>query len=296
MSLQSAAKCPVCGSAEFQPFLICKDFTASGESFHLVKCLDCKFILTNPRPDSNSLSGYYESASYISHTSQSTGIVDQAYLLIRNFTVGWKRHLIQKLKPSPSIFDYGCGTGDFLKSCHRAGWKTFGVEPSDKARAIAQETGINIVATLDQPIAQEFDVITMWHVLEHVENPDRILSVLRDSLKDDGMFFIAVPNCESPDSSYYGSYWAAFDVPRHLWHFSKSTMTKFLTTLGLQVKWIFPMKLDAYYVSLLSEKYKNPHQNTISRLFRGALHGFKSNIQASKSLNHSSLIYVVVKG
>ncbi len=215
------------------------------------------------------------------------------YVFARTITLGWKLKLINKYKPVGSILDYGCGTGEFLYHLKNNGWATMGVEPSEGARQKATSLLKAAVSeSIDQIKGNQFDVITLWHVMEHIHDLNQKLSSIKSLLKQDGIIFIAVPNHEAPDARKYGAYWAGYDVPRHLWHFSKDSMKKLFDKTGLELIGIHPMKLDAYYVSLLSEGYKNQNQNKIVSGLKAVVSGLISNLMANKNQNHSSLIYI----
>jgi len=296
MALETLEKCPICNHTVFAPLLTCQDHLTSHELFELKTCTSCTFIFTSPRPDSRSLPAYYESNHYISHTGKSGGAISFLYHLARKFTLRWKINQINALKKNISILDYGCGTGELLAACQDQGWQIAGLEPNAHARQKAAEiTGTNIADSLNQFAGQQFDVITLWHVLEHVMDLKQKLSELKTLLKNDGLLFIAVPNCQSPDALFYQEYWAGYDAPRHLWHFTKATMNALLTSGDLTVQSIHPMKLDAYYVSLLSEKYKSPNRITPAAFILGAMRGFLSNRKARSAMNHSSLLYIAAK-
>jgi len=296
MNLETVTSCPVCSATDFEHYLTSKDFTTTQESFHLVKCKTCDFVLTNPRPDGNSIGRYYQSEKYISHTGGGKVIIDKAYLLARRFTLRWKHELIIASKPTGSILDYGCGTGEFLHYMQERKWTVSGLEPTEVARQKASEL-------LRQPISksaseigeQKFNVITLWHVLEHIHDLNETIRQLKKLLTEDGTLFIAVPNHESLDTKKYGAYWAAYDVPRHLWHFSKKTMKQLMSNHGLAVTDVQPMKLDAYYVSMLSESYKHPQQTRLVSLSKAFLVGSQSNLIGKSNANYSSLIYIVSK-
>lgn len=290
MSLEKLASCPVCGSKSFTPFLICLDHTTTGESFHVEQCVQCHLLATTPRPTETDAARYYQSAKYISHTSASQGFVDRIYLLVRHFTLKWKYSLVKKYIKTNTILDFGAGTGHFLDYCLSKKINAYGIEPSD-----AKKNHPRIKDSLDQIPLKRFDVITMWHVLEHVYKLDDTLSALKNLLTNSGTIFIAVPNWQSYDSTFYKNHWAAFDVPRHLWHFSQKNMTRLLEQNGFKVLDVIPMKLDAYYVSQLSEKYQNNGRLTLSRLLRAMRVAFSSNLKAKTDRNYSSLIYVAGK-
>ena len=294
--METLAKCPLCDHTHFDTFLTCEDSLSSHEQFELKKCQSCTFVFTSPRPDPASLPNYYKSNQYISHTGKSSNPVDRIYLFARKFTLRWKMRLIRKHKHNIALLDYGCGTGEFLRACKKEGWQIAGLEPSDNARKKAiEKTGINIATDLTQFNNQEFDVITLWHVLEHVMDLKLTLYRLKSLLREGGIFLIAVPNHQSHDAFFYRQFWAAYDVPRHLWHFTTATMTVLLHSLGLKIKTIEPMKLDAYYVSLLSEKYTSKGQASYLSLLKGVMRGFLSNRKARSTLDYSSLIYIVSK-
>jgi 2-polyprenyl-3-methyl-5-hydroxy-6-metoxy-1,4-benzoquinol methylase len=288
--------CPACHHTDYSPFLSCKDYTVSHETFQLVKCTNCGFVITSPRPEEDELPRYYQSQAYISHANRSLNLVDAVYKVTRRFTLQWKYNIMQKhsiRKPS-SLFDFGCGTGDFLLECKKHGMNISGAEPSIRARnEAARKTGANIAPALNQ-IAGKFDAITLWHVLEHVPDLEATLVALKHHLEKEGTLFIAIPNYRSKDATRYGVHWAGFDVPRHLWHFSKDTMARLLTRVKLNVVHILPMPLDAYYVSLLSEKYKTGNYN-VSTITKGLLQGWKSNRAAKSTREYSSLIYIIRK-
>lgn len=292
MLLEEVDVCPVCGNQSFKQLHICKDFTTSLEQFHVKQCVSCDLAITSPRPTVQRAGSYYQSATYISHTDSATGIIDRIYLIIRRFSLHWKYGLVSKYLNGGTLLDFGCGTGHFLRHAKKYNTKAFGIEPSPEARLASE---IEIADSLNSLPPTPFDVITMWHVLEHVYSLEETLHQLKNRLTQSGTIFIAVPNWESPDAAHYQELWAAYDVPRHLWHFSKKSMTALLTKCGLQICEIIPMKLDSFYVSMLSEKNKSHGKLGIAKFLQAIIVGLRSNQQARKSLNHSSLIYLVKK-
>lgn len=196
-------------------------------------------------------------------------------------------------KAPGSLLDFGCGTGEFLETLKKKKWAVEGVEPSDAARIKAESiTAQKIHSSVSQIPTTSFDVITAWHVIEHVPDLQETIQKLKSHLKKDGIIFIAVPNYQSPDATFYKAHWAGFDVPRHLWHFSKASMARLLESNGLNVIKIQPMKLDAYYVSMLSEKYKNGNVLSATGLTKGVFQGLRSNLKAHTKTNYSSLLYI----
>jgi 2-polyprenyl-3-methyl-5-hydroxy-6-metoxy-1,4-benzoquinol methylase len=289
-------RCPVCSEQKFNKLFDCKDYTVSHETFPIAVCDNCGFRITNPRPDDNSLSKYYESQQYISHTGGSNSVLDRVYLIARKFTLKQKLNLISRYKTPPGkLLDFGCGTGEFLNICKTDSWKISGIEPSKLAREKSNTLNqVTIFESVEQ-ISQTYDIITLWHVLEHIPNLEDTLQILSNSLDKNGTMFIAVPNHKSYDAQLYQNFWAAYDVPRHLWHFDQSVMIKLLAKFSLHVKEIKPMKLDSFYVSLLSEIYKRNGRKSIMQLSRAFINGIKSNIKARKTGDYSSLIYIIQK-
>ena len=288
-------QCPLCGHENFSPFLTCKDHTVTGEEFQIVACKHCSLHFTNPRPEDQKLSSYYDSPHYISHTDRSNSLINLLYKTARRFTLKNKVHLINRFSKG-TLMDYGCGTGDFLAFAHSKGWDVQGIEPADPAREIANQKIPGLVHSDLIPTGNmHFNVITLWHVLEHVPTLNTTLKSLCSKLAHQGYLILALPNFQSFDAAHYGSYWAAYDVPRHLYHFSKESMAQLLRQHNLSIKRIIPMKLDAFYVSLLSEKYlmEDKGVSGFTIYLKAFLKGLKSNYYAKKNQDqYSSLIYV----
>ena len=284
--------CPVCNAINFNKFITCKDFTVSQEVFTIVECKDCRFKYTNPRPEPENIGNYYKSTDYISHSDTKKGIVSKLYHIVRNYTLKNKLKLINKHVSRGTILDYGCGTGSFLSVCKNNGWNAFGFEPDNDAAKIANQKGVIVFNKLNelknQNLTTGYDVITLWHVLEHVTELNETVSFLKENLKKDGALIIALPNYKSYDAEIYKEFWAAYDVPRHLYHFDQLSINDLMSKRGFFLEEIKPMPFDSFYVSLLSEKYRNSKNN----YFRAFFNGFLSNIKAKKSNNYSSLIYI----
>jgi len=286
-------ECPICKNTDLKKFSLCEDYTVSHETFHVKQCSLCTLAITTPRPEKDKLGNYYKSEEYISHSGKSSGGVGFVYKLARSFSLRWKKSKIHNHKTGGNILDFGCGTGEFLNTMQQYGWSITGVEPSPEARLKAEIlNSTKISGSLDELINQKFDVITAWHVIEHVPDLAQTIQQLKSLLNKGGIIFIAVPNYQSPDAVKYKAHWAGFDVPRHLWHFSKKSMNSLLDSTGLKLIETIPMKLDAYYVSMLSEKYKNKNIIDLSCLVKGFISGLKSNFLARNKTNYSSLIYV----
>lgn len=285
-------KCIVCGSSQFEPFLVCKDYTVSQENFNIVSCKSCGFKFTNPRPENSVIGDYYKAEEYVSHSNTTKGVVNKLYHSVRNYTLKQKLKLISSYVSRGTMFDYGCGTGMFLNVCKNDGWETYGMEPDDNARKMSIEKGLDVFSDKDKVsdrIAdKKFNAITLWHVLEHVTDMEATLSFFKSKLNDDGVLIIAVPNHVSYDAQYYKEFWAAYDVPRHLHHFDINSMTSLVEKAGFKFKESKPMKFDSFYVSMLSEKYKTGSVN----LVKAFLVGLTSNFKAKDTHSYSSTIYI----
>ena len=277
---------------EREVFLTCKDYTVSGEKFHLLYDKDYEMLITSPQPEQDKLQNYYESENYISHTDARRSLFEKTYHWVKQYAIKNKLRLIEKETGARGkLLDIGAGTGDFLKYAQERSWEVFGIEPNKNAVSLAEEKGIKFYLDSKKIESGSINAITMWHVLEHVQNLDDQIKELYRLLSPDGFLFIAVPNYKSLDARIYKEYWAAYDVPRHLWHFSKTAIKKLMHEHSFEVKKIIPMKFDAYYVSLLSEKYKRGRMNPILALFNG----FRSNIAGKRTKEYSSHIYILKK-
>ena len=273
---------------KLKPFLNCKDYTVSEEYYEVMKNPKYDMLVTSPVPVD--LENYYKSDNYISHTDSKKTLFDKVYQTVKTYTLKKKVSLINSFQiEEKTILDIGAGTGDFLISCKKNHWKTFGVEPNSEARNIAKEKEIVLEKDIKAYTDKKFDVITLWHVLEHIENLSEYLKTLKTLLKENGTLVVAVPNHKSYDAQFYKEFWAAYDVPRHLWHFSQNSISKLFSEVSMKVVKTIPMKFDAYYVSLLSEKYKSKKMKPLTSFWVG----FRSNLKARRTSEYSSLIYVI---
>lgn len=273
-------------------FITCIDHSVSGEKFDLLLDEQLEMLTTSPKPSLNNLSKYYESENYISHTDSKRSLFEKVYHKVKKITLNNKVKTINKVSNAKkNLLDIGAGTGDFLLLAKKKGWNVEGVEPNINARNLSQKKGVYLIDDVKKLQSKKYDVITMWHVLEHVYDLKDYIKKLKDLLNTDGVLLIAVPNYKSYDASYYKQFWAAYDVPRHLWHFSKKTIKKLFLSEDMSLVKILPMKFDSYYVSLLSEKYKTGKMNP----FKAFIIGFKSNLKAKNKENYSSHIYILKK-
>ena len=293
-SIDVSFTCICCGNTQQNKVLTAKDYTVSQQTFSIHACTRCGFRYTADAPDSNAIGKYYAAESYISHTNTNKGFINQLYHLVRSYTLQSKRRLvIQAAKKSKgNLLEVGAGTGFFVEAMLQAGWQVTGLEPDETARQNAkQRAGI----VLESPEAlwnlppASFDAITLWHVLEHVHDLKGYLQQFHQLLKPTGILIIAVPNYTSGDAGYYGEYWAAYDVPRHLYHFSPESMEALLQNHQFQPPRLVPMWFDAFYVSMLSEKYKTTHNRPVMGALQGLLSNGKAIFNKRKT---SSLIYI----
>jgi len=268
-------------------YLKCKDHLVSGEVFSLVLDDTKKLLVTSPQPKADDLGKYYESEAYISHTDSKKGIVSFLYQTVKKYSLKKKVGLVRSMqKDGNKILDIGAGTGDFLFQAKSKKWDVEGVEVNPAARKLAKEKGVELKDTLNQVTDQKYDVITLWHVLEHIPNLEETIRQIENLIAPGGTILIAVPNYKSFDSKYYDSFWAAYDVPRHLWHFSKESMN-LLFSSNIVLQKIKPMWFDAFYVSLLSEKYKTGNGFSLKAVWIG----FCSNFKGLSTKEYSSHIY-----
>ena len=275
---------------EDKSFITVKDFSVSGESFSLLLNEEYQILKTHPQPTLDKLGSYYEFEDYISHTDGKRTLFEKMYHFIKRKAIRDKVSLINSYQPLKGrILDIGVGTGDFLLECKNQNWEILGIEPNDKAKGIAVGKGIKFGDTIEKLESNSFDVITMWHVLEHVPDVEHQVTELKRLLKPSGTIIIAVPNFKSYDANHYKEFWAAYDVPRHLWHFSKTAIEKLFDKQNMNLEDVKPMWFDSFYVSLLSEKYKSGKMNFISGFFIGLI----SNVSGLFKKEFSSHIYVL---
>jgi len=288
-------QCPVCSSRNIQQSLTAEDFTVSHERFEIWQCADCSVRFTQDVPGMDDIGQYYKAEAYISHTDTNKGLVNKLYHYVRSITMKQKKTFVEKAtgRKTGTLLDIGAGTGAFAGFMQKSNWDVTGLEPDDVARANAERLhGLQLrpsseLFNLDE---NHFDAVTMWHVLEHVHDLHGYWKRISRVLKNDGVFIVAVPNYTSYDAQYYGEYWAAWDVPRHLYHFSPKSMDVLARQYGFEVQQHIPMIFDSYYVSMLSEQYKKGK----SRNLIAFTTGLESNQRAARNAKkYSSVIYVM---
>ena len=297
MTVISYNKCPLCNSSAIKKRFACIDEFATGESFDVYECAGCGLAFTQNIPDEKEIDRYYESPTYISHSNTSKGIVNSTYHLVRKLMLRNKARLVERLTllKNGKILDYGAGTGHFARVMASKGWDVTAIEKNSRARELAlSEFGFRMhpVEALADIKERELDVVTMWHVMEHIQEPDKMWEQLYRILDDTGIAVIAVPNSISYDAQRYREHWAAYDVPRHLWHFTPSTIMQWGEKHGFVLERQYTMPFDGFYISMLSEQYKGSRLHTI----KGFWNGFKGWIaQWKRRSASSSIIYVFRK-
>lgn len=287
-------KCPACNATAINQIISAIDYTVSNQTFEIWQCNNCSIRFTQDIPDINHIGPYYQSNTYVSHSDTKEGLINRLYHLVRNYTLQSKQHLIQKLtkKSVGQLLDIGAGTGAFAHRMQSKGWNIIGLEPDSSARDLAKN---NYSLALDEPsaishlTAHSFDAITLWHVLEHVHDLSGYWNHFKNLIAPDGKLVIAVPNYTSYDASHYQQYWAAYDVPRHLYHFSPDSIEQLSKANGFKLEKVYPMWFDSFYVSLLSEQYKNGKSNLVKAFCIGLLSNAKTMFNHKKC---SSVIYI----
>ncbi len=291
------SKCPLCSSADTSLYLQCTDHFISKEIFELYRCSSCRFVFTNKYPDTDSIGRYYESDEYISHSDTSEGFINKIYRIARNFMLRRKRAIVTNVTglKQGTILDIGSGTGHFAAEMKSAGWSVRGIEINEKAREFSKtKSGLDVISPdeISSLEKESFDAITLWHVLEHFHDPLRYASDILSLLKPGGICIIALPNSSSFDAMHYKAFWAAYDVPRHLWHFNPDTFRQFSDKAGFRTIKLLTLPLDVFYISLLSEKYKGTRFSFLAGVTKAKLFTFASFFNRKRS---SSMIYVLQK-
>ena len=290
--METLQNCPACGASEMTTHLQAKDYTVSKNTFTIVRCAACDLLFTNPRPEAEQAGYFYQSENYISHSNTQKGFINKLYHAVRKITLKQKTNLIQgEQKGTKNLLDIGCGNGHFLHACQQDGWNTFGMEldPETAARAAAltgQSIFPNLQAIPDEP---QFELISLWHVLEHVYEIDAYFEFFKKRINPGGKLLLALPNSKSFDADYFKEFWAAYDVPRHIYHFTPATITALAAKYGFKLKKSRGLIFDSFYISLLSNEYKTGNK----RLLHSFCIGLLSNLRAMLGKpNYSSNLYI----
>lgn len=297
MERKTIQTCPLCGGTQLERALTCVDHYATGEMFHLCRCAVCGFLFTQGFPAEAEIGRYYETPDYISHSDTKKGLMNRVYHAVRYYMLKRKARLVmaEAHRTSGRLLDIGTGTGYFVDTMKRCGWHVEAVEKNERAREFAR-THFGLEVEPETALADKkpgsFEVITLWHVMEHLEHLNEVWETLHALLGDKGVLIVAVPNCSSYDARKYGAYWAAYDVPRHLWHFTPNTMQQFGAKHGFVLSAHHPMPFDAFYVSMLTERYMRHSFPFVRGLWTGTMAWFSSQVKKERS---SSMIYVFRK-
>ncbi|WP_352423297.1 methyltransferase domain-containing protein [Proteiniphilum sp.] len=300
MPIITITNCPVCGSDNLKKVFDAVDHFSSGEVFPVYDCAHCGFRFTNHFPSEDTIGRYYDSPDYISHSDSNEGLVNRLYHLFRKRMLRKKIELVADYTPAKDspvrLLDIGCGTGYFLQAAKEQGWIVSGIEKDDKARESAtlrSELEVKDENGFWETENSSFDVVTLWHVLEHLEKLNETIHKIKEIITPEGIVVLALPNCRSYDAGFYKGWWAAYDIPRHLWHFSPESLEKLLGKHGLKVIQKTRMPLDAFYISLLSEKYKK--SNLLTRYARAFLNGTIGFLRSLSNIEQSSSIIYIAK-
>jgi SAM-dependent methyltransferase len=289
--------CINCGSGNTEYLFHCKDYLVSGEEFKIVRCTDCGLIRTDNPPAENIIGKYYLSEDYISHSDSKKGITDHLYHYARNIMLRRKEKLISRLfvKNKGSLLDIGSGTGYFPAFMQKKGWKVQGIEISEQARNFSvSRFGLAVFPPeeIENMSHESYDCITLWHVMEHFNDPVYWFAKIRHLLKDNGYCIVAVPNAASSDARWFGKFWAAYDVPRHLWHFTPDSFSDMAARNGFKLIRKRGMPLDVFYISILSFKNKKNNLPFLRGIFLGLFLAFKNLFKGD---SNSSEIYILKK-
>lgn len=290
-------RCPLCSSEMISAHFTCTDHFISKEVFVINRCGTCGFLFTQDYPAENEISRYYESADYISHSDTSKGIVNKIYHLIRQLMLRKKKTIVEKLTglKNGNLLDVGSGTGHFASVMKNSGWSVTGIEINEKARNFSTSAfNLEVIAPdhISELKAESFDCVTLWHVLEHFHDPHKYISDIISLLTPGGICLVALPNSSSFDAKYYNSFWAAFDVPRHLWHFDPDTFGYFSRKSGMKDEGCMILPFDVFYISVLSEKYKGSYWPFIKGITRAFWFSILTVFRRNGS---SSVIYILRK-
>jgi 2-polyprenyl-3-methyl-5-hydroxy-6-metoxy-1,4-benzoquinol methylase len=288
-------KCKACGNENFEQLFNATDYWVSKESFAIRKCGNCGFAYTFQAPSEAEIGKYYQHADYVSHSDTSQGLFFKVYHLVREYMLGRKRAIIENHVSKGRVLDIGAGTGYFLNHMQQKGWQVDGVEPDAGAGHVAAKNfKIALRQKLDDfsNLENFYQSISMWHVLEHVHEPEKYFQIFSKILATDGRVFIAVPNHSSADAKFYAENWAAWDVPKHLWHFTPNAMKLFAEQNGFEIEKKYMLPFDSFYISMLSEKIAG---NALLSYLRGPWIGLYSFIKSLINTDCASSVVYVLK-
>jgi 2-polyprenyl-3-methyl-5-hydroxy-6-metoxy-1,4-benzoquinol methylase len=286
--------CPICESKHIEFHQKIKDFTVSEETYDLYKCSDCGFIFTQDAPDAAHIGPYYKSDDYVSHSNTNKGLFFKVYHKVREIMLARKHKEIvanSSIKAGAKILDIGAGRGYFLNHMQEHKYVCTGIEQDpDVRQAAIDQFNLNVLPPeeLYKLEDKQFDVITLWHVLEHIHDYRGYLDKIKKLLKPDGLLVVALPNPSCSDQYIYKDYWSGWDVPIHLWHFTPQNAKDLMAQY--QFKMIDKRKLpfDPFYLSILASKERKDSFPTIT----GFVNGFKAYLMSLNNIDNStSLTY-----
>jgi len=291
------SKCPLCSSDKIGLFLKCIDYFVSRKDFSVFMCSECGFKFTQDYPEESEIAAFYESEDYISHSDTSKGLSNKLYRTARSIMLGRKRVLVENVTclKKGKILDIGTGTGYFASTMKKGGWQVNGIEINEKAREFSKShfgLEVNTPDRISEYESDSFDCITLWHVLEHFHDPLKYFTKIYRLLKPGAFCVVALPNCSSYDAKYYRQFWAAWDVPRHLWHFQPSTFRIFSEKTGFNLENFKILPLDVFYISLLSERYKGSSLAFFKAMSKSLIFTLRSIFNRERS---SSIVYILRK-
>ena len=297
MNYQDFTPCPLCGASGQMPYADCIDFTVSKESFILLRCPQCGVVFTSNPPKESETIRYDTLDLKLKLGDSPRGLTDKLYYYVRHRMLRKKASIVesQSYRTGGTLLNYGAKTGYFSHYMERRGWKVTSIEKYHEERQFSLETfhhRMYDVSEMDRLTPETFDVITLWHVFEHCYNPNGLLNRFYRLLRPGGILLIACPNICSTDAMHYGANWAAYNVPRHLWHFNPTSLSNLLNKHGFTLMHRQKLSYDCFYISVLSEKNKNSKMPFLRGMWFGMRCWFISLARLDKS---SSLVYVFRK-
>jgi 2-polyprenyl-3-methyl-5-hydroxy-6-metoxy-1,4-benzoquinol methylase len=285
--------CPLCGSPKTRFAFSCPDHLVTGEEFPLHQCNDCQFLYSGRLPSEADAQKYYDSPSYTPHATDRKNLMMRTIGFCRTFIrQPIKRTWVRKWskKRMGTLIDIGSGTGEFAVFMQKSGWAVTCIEPNQDARNFCASQGLTVFDTDRVPTLPDhsFNVVTLWHVLEHVYDIHGTMQTIRRLLQPDGTAFIALPNYSSKEASWYGRMWTGYEMPRHPSHFSPATFAHLASMYDMEIVALRPFVLDAFYLSILSEQHRKGW--FISALFHGLASAIVGLLQPKLA---SSVLYVI---
>jgi len=270
--------CYICKTSNYKPYVTIKDIL-NINSFTIAQC-DCGFCFVNPRPSEKELKKYYHTDDYLPH-SKGKGVLFLLYRIVQKISFYNKFLLLRNLKEKITHLDYGGGDGRFSNY----------VNSKENATSSFYDPYYKNSLNADFK-KKEYNIITLWHVLEHAYDLDILFENIEKSLENRGKLVVAVPNFDSLERNIYKENWAAYDLPRHLYHFNNISLEKLLRSKGYKIIDKKRMLFDTFYISILSSM-KISNISVIKSLFVALFISIKVIIKGPEF--SSSLLYVCEK-